>query len=180
MHRSGRWLDSTWPMPRADSSVNSTVRCGQAGFHGQSGCRARVRRRRRTGRRAEGHAAVVTPSGWGWTANIGFGLLADEFKNPRCTCGGTTGVAGAGLVRSLGQVPLSRSREPSALRPPPGLPASCPPRRVGGNRTCATLRSAPVFFRSSGRRILRGRRPRAGRRRGRLAALSLRSRGSTC
>tara|TARA_B100000674_G_C37814802_1_gene902875 strand:+ start:497 stop:1039 length:543 start_codon:yes stop_codon:yes gene_type:complete len=45
---------------------------------------------------APGDAVALTfpylkPSGWGWTANIpGFGLLADQFPDPRCMSGHIT------------------------------------------------------------------------------------------
>ncbi len=76
------------------------------------------------------------PSGWGWTANIpGFGLLADEFKEPAlhvwrydeqtltpCAFG------------SWAKVPLKPFAGTIGLAPAePGCHSVVPPRRVGGN-----------------------------------------------
>ncbi len=77
-----------------------------------------------------------TPSGWGWTANIpGFGLLADQFKDPALHLWryekslGEPAAFGAG-----GRVPLRPFCGTIGLAPAePGHHSVVPPRRVGGN-----------------------------------------------
>lgn len=77
-----------------------------------------------------------TPSGWGWTANIpGFGLLADQFKDPALHLWryekslGQPAAFGAG-----GRVPLRPFCGTIGLAPAePGHHSVVPPRRVGGN-----------------------------------------------
>jgi acetamidase/formamidase len=77
-----------------------------------------------------------TPSGWGWTANIpGFGLLADDFKEPALHLWkydpGTMAPAAFGPG---GRVPLKPFCGTIGLAPAePGLHSIVPPRRVGGN-----------------------------------------------
>ena len=77
-----------------------------------------------------------TPSGWGWTANIpGFGLLADDFKDPALQLWkydpGTMAPAHYGPG---GRVPLKPFCGTIGLAPAePGLHSIVPPRRVGGN-----------------------------------------------
>ncbi len=76
------------------------------------------------------------PSGWGWTANIpGFGLLADQFKDPALHIWTydakalTPAMYGPG-----GRVPLKPFCGTIGLAPAePGLHSIVPPRRVGGN-----------------------------------------------
>ncbi|MGC1521728.1 MAG: acetamidase/formamidase family protein [Steroidobacteraceae bacterium] len=76
------------------------------------------------------------PSGWGWTANIpGFGLLADEFKQPALHVWryDPTTLAPA-LYGHWGKVPLKPFTGTIGLAPgQPGLHSIVPPRRVGGN-----------------------------------------------
>ena len=76
------------------------------------------------------------PSGWGWTANIpGFGLLADEFKQPalHLWCYDPNTLAPA-LYGHRGKVPLKPFTGTIGLAPgQPGLHSIVPPRRVGGN-----------------------------------------------
>jgi acetamidase/formamidase len=76
------------------------------------------------------------PSGWGWTANIpGFGLLADEFKEPALHLWryDPTTLAPA-LFGRWGQVPLKPFTGTIGVAPAaPGLHSIVPPRRVGGN-----------------------------------------------
>ncbi len=77
-----------------------------------------------------------TPSGWGWTAAIpGFGLLADQFKDPALHIWQYD-------MRSLapaaygpgGRVPLKPFCGTIGLAPAePGTHSIVPPRRVGGN-----------------------------------------------
>jgi acetamidase/formamidase len=76
------------------------------------------------------------PSGFGWTANIpGFGILADQFKDPALTLWSydTTGQTPAAFGRS-GKVPLKSmiGTIGNALAAP-GLHSIVPPRAVGGN-----------------------------------------------
>ncbi len=77
-----------------------------------------------------------TPSGWGWTANIpGFGLLADEFREPALH-GWTYDAAGLApaLFGSWARVPLKPFTGTIGVAPAaPGLHSIVPPRRVGGN-----------------------------------------------
>ncbi len=88
-----------------------------------------------------GDAIAVTlldygPSGWGWTANIpGFGLLADQFKDPALhiwkydPSGKTPALYGPGAKIPLrpfaGTIGLALAE--------PGHHSVVPPRRVGGN-----------------------------------------------
>jgi acetamidase/formamidase len=76
------------------------------------------------------------PSGWGWTANIpGFGLLADDFKEPALHLWeyDQTTLAPA-LFGRWGKVPLKPFTGTIGVAPAePGLHSIVPPRRVGGN-----------------------------------------------
>ena len=76
------------------------------------------------------------PSGWGWTANIpGFGLLADQFKDPALhiwTYDAKT--LAPAMYGPGGRVPLKPFCGTIGLAPAePGLHSIVPPRRVGGN-----------------------------------------------
>ncbi|HEX3846496.1 MAG TPA: acetamidase/formamidase family protein [Steroidobacteraceae bacterium] len=76
------------------------------------------------------------PSGWGWTANIpGFGLLADEFKEPALHLWKYDSHALApALFGRHAKVPLKPFTGTIGLAPAePGLHSIVPPRRVGGN-----------------------------------------------
>jgi acetamidase/formamidase len=77
-----------------------------------------------------------TPSGWGWTANIpGFGLLADQFKDPALHIWryDTASMAPAAYGPG-GKVPLKPFCGTIGLAPAePGQHSVVPPRRVGGN-----------------------------------------------
>jgi len=77
-----------------------------------------------------------SPSGWGWTANIpGFGLLADDFKEPALHLWryDSTSLAPA-LFGPWAKVPLKPFTGTIGLAPAqPGLHSIVPPRRVGGN-----------------------------------------------
>lgn len=76
------------------------------------------------------------PSGWGWTANIpGFGLLAEDFKEPALHLwrydGQTLTPAAFG---SWARVPLKPFAGTIGVAPAePGCHSVVPPRRVGGN-----------------------------------------------
>jgi acetamidase/formamidase len=76
------------------------------------------------------------PSGWGWTANIpGFGLLADEFKEPALhTWKYDAQSLAPALYGRWAQVPLKPFTGTIGVAPgEPGLHSIVPPRRVGGN-----------------------------------------------
>lgn len=76
------------------------------------------------------------PSGWGWTANIpGFGLLADQFKDPALHIWTYDAASLApALYGPGGRVPLKPFCGTIGLAPAePGLHSVVPPRRMGGN-----------------------------------------------
>jgi len=76
------------------------------------------------------------PSGWGWTANIpGFGLLADEFKEPALHLWQYDAKTLApALFGRWGKVPLKPFTGTIGVSPAePGMHSIVPPRRVGGN-----------------------------------------------
>lgn len=89
------------------------------------------------------------PSGFGWTANIpGFGLLADQFKDPALTLwsydGGTLAPS---LFSQHGKVPLKPFAGTIGLAPAePGLHSVVPPRRVGGNLDIRDLSAGSVLY----------------------------------
>ena len=76
------------------------------------------------------------PSGWGWTANIpGFGLLADQFKEPHLHLWKYDAASLApALYGPGGKVPLRPFAGTIGVAPAePGLHSIVPPRQVGGN-----------------------------------------------
>ena len=76
------------------------------------------------------------PSGWGWTANIpGFGLLADQFKDPALHIWKyDAGTLAPAMYGPGGRVPLKPFCGTIGLAPAePGLHSIVPPRRMGGN-----------------------------------------------
>src|ERR1700722_12101910 len=76
------------------------------------------------------------PSGFGWTANIpGFGLLADEFKEPALHLWRyDPNTLAPALFGRWAKVPLKPFTGTIGLAPAePGLHSIVPPRRVGGN-----------------------------------------------
>jgi acetamidase/formamidase len=76
------------------------------------------------------------PSGWGWTANIpGFGLLADQFKEPALHIWNYDAKTLApAMYGPGGRVPLKPFCGTIGLAPAePGLHSIVPPRRMGGN-----------------------------------------------
>jgi acetamidase/formamidase len=90
------------------------------------------------------------PSGWGWTANIpGFGLLADEFKEPALHLWryDSDALAPASFGR-WGKVPLKPFTGTIGVAPGErGTHSSVPPRRVGGNMDVRDLsRGAELFL----------------------------------
>lgn len=88
-----------------------------------------------------GDAVKVTllsykPSGWGWTANIpGFGLLADQFKEPALHIWKYDAQSLApAMFGKIGAVPLKPFAGTIGLAPAEkGLHSVVPPRRMGGN-----------------------------------------------
>ena len=77
-----------------------------------------------------------TPSGWGWTANIpGFGLLADEFRDPAVhTWTYDAATLAPALFGRWAKVPLKPFTGTIGVAPAAaGLHSIVPPRRVGGN-----------------------------------------------
>ena len=90
-----------------------------------------------------------TPSGWGWTANIpGFGLLADQFKEPALhiwTYDATT--LAPAMYRPGGRVPLKPFCGTIGLAPAaPGLHSIVPPRRMGGNMDIRDLATGAELY----------------------------------
>lgn len=90
-----------------------------------------------------------TPSGWGWTANIpGFGLLADEFREPALHLWKYDAATLAPAVfGNWGKVPLKPFTGTIGLAPAePGLHSIVPPRRVGGNMDVRDLSVGVELF----------------------------------
>ena len=89
------------------------------------------------------------PSGFGWTANIpGFGLLADQFKDPALTLWNydATSLEPA-LFGKHGKVPLKPFAGTIGLAPAqPGLHSVVPPRRVGGNLDIRDLAAGTTLY----------------------------------
>lgn len=92
------------------------------------------------------------PSGWGWTAHIpGFGLLADEFKEPALHLWRYDANSLAPCAfSSFARVPLKPFAGTIGVAPAePGRHSIVPPRRVGGNMdlrdiACGTELHLPV------------------------------------
>ena len=89
---------------------------------------------------APGDALKITvlslrPSGWGWTGNIpGFGLLADQFPEPRLHHWHYDTGLGPAMYGPGGRVPLKPMCGTIGVAPAePGLHSIIPPRNVGGN-----------------------------------------------
>jgi acetamidase/formamidase len=101
-----------------------------------------------------GDAVKVTllsfgPSGWGWTANIpGFGLLADQFKDPRLHIWKyDASTLAPALFGPGGRVPLKPFCGTIGLAPAEaGLHSVVPPRRVGGNMDIRDLAAGVELF----------------------------------
>ena len=89
------------------------------------------------------------PSGWGWTANIpGFGLLADQFKDPALHIWKYDAAKLAPAAYGPGgRVPLKPMAGTIGLAPAePGLHSVIPPRRVGGNMDIRDLAAGSVLY----------------------------------
>ncbi|MGB3833319.1 MAG: acetamidase/formamidase family protein [Mesorhizobium sp.] len=89
------------------------------------------------------------PSGFGWTANIpGFGLLADDFKEPALTIwkyDATT--LEPALFGRNGRVPLKPFAGTIGVAPAEkGLHSIVPPRRVGGNLDIRDLAAGTTLY----------------------------------
>ncbi|MYZ48778.1 acetamidase/formamidase family protein [Propylenella binzhouense] len=89
------------------------------------------------------------PSGFGWTANIpGFGLLADDFRDPALTIWtyDPDSLAPAAFGPS-GRVPLKPFAGTIGNAPAePGHHSVVPPRRVGGNLDIRDLAAGTVLY----------------------------------
>lgn len=89
------------------------------------------------------------PSGWGWTANIpGFGLLAEDFKEPALRIWSYDPVSLAPAVYGpWARVPLKPFAGTIGVAPAaPGLHSIVPPRRVGGNMDIRDLCAGTVLY----------------------------------
>jgi acetamidase/formamidase len=89
------------------------------------------------------------PSGWGWTANIpGFGLLADEFKDPALNIWHYDPTTMApSLFGTWGRVPLKPFTGTIGVAPAERGPHSIvPPRRVGGNMDVRDLAAGTELY----------------------------------
>ncbi len=89
------------------------------------------------------------PSGWGWTANIpGFGLLADQFKDPALHIWKYDAISMTpALYGPGGRVPLKPFCGTIGLAPAEaGLHSIVPPRRVGGNLDIRDLSTGTELF----------------------------------
>lgn len=89
------------------------------------------------------------PSGFGWTANIpGFGLLADQFKDPALTLWNyDRDTLAPALFSKHAKVPLKPFAGTIGVAPAePGLHSVVPPRRVGGNLDIRDLAAGTVLY----------------------------------
>ena len=89
------------------------------------------------------------PSGFGWTANIpGFGLLADDFKEPALTIWSyEQNSLEPALFGKNGRVPLKPFAGTIGNAPAEkGLHSIVPPRRVGGNMDIRDLSAGTVLY----------------------------------
>src|SRR5260221_3279441 len=90
----------------------------------------------------------LTPSGWGWTANIpGFGLLADQFPAPALHLWKyRPDLAVPAAFGPGGKVPLRPFTGTIGVAPAePGLHSIVPPRRVGGNMDIRDVAAGTVL-----------------------------------
>lgn len=89
------------------------------------------------------------PSGFGWTAIIpGFGLLADQFREPRLHLWTYDGRAcEPALFDNHARVPLKPFAGTLGVAPAePGMHSVIPPRRVGGNLDTRDLSAGTVLY----------------------------------
>ncbi|MGS4946413.1 acetamidase/formamidase family protein [Meridianimarinicoccus sp. RP-17] len=89
------------------------------------------------------------PSGFGWTANIpGFGLLADQFKEPHLKVWDyDPDTLAPSLFSDIAKVPLKPFAGTIGLAPAePGLHSVVPPRRMGGNLDIRDLAAGSVLY----------------------------------
>jgi acetamidase/formamidase len=89
------------------------------------------------------------PSGWGWTANIpGFGLLAEEFKQPALHLWRyEPSTMAPALFGPWGKVPLKPFAGTIGVAPAEsGLHSVVPPRRVGGNMDVRDIAQGTELF----------------------------------
>lgn len=89
------------------------------------------------------------PSGWGWTANIpGFGLLADDFKEPALHLWSyDSATLAPAMFGRYGRVPLKPFTGTIGVAPgEPGLHSIVPPRRVGGNMDVRDLAQGAELY----------------------------------
>lgn len=89
------------------------------------------------------------PSGFGWTANIpGFGLLADDFKEPALTIWKYDPASlEPALFGKEGRVPLKPFAGTIGCAPAePGHHSVVPPRRIGGNLDIRDLAAGTVLY----------------------------------
>lgn len=89
------------------------------------------------------------PSGFGWTANIpGFGLLADQFKEPALHVWKyDPGTMAPALYGKHARVPLKPFAGTIGLAPAePGLHSVVPPRRVGGNMDIRDVAAGTTLY----------------------------------
>jgi acetamidase/formamidase len=100
-----------------------------------------------------GDAVKVTlvdfkPCGWGWTANIpGFGLLADQFKEPAINIWKYDANSLAPAMFGPAKVPLKPFAGTIGVAPAePGTHSVVPPRRVGGNMDIRDLTAGVTLY----------------------------------
>ena len=88
------------------------------------------------------------PCGWGWTANIpGFGLLADQFKEPAINIWKYDANSLAPAMFGPAKVPLKPFAGTIGLAPAePGHHSVVPPRRVGGNMDIRDLAKGSELY----------------------------------
>ncbi len=88
------------------------------------------------------------PSGFGWTANIpGFGLLADDFREPALNLWKYDTSLEPALYGKNARVPLKPFAGTIGNAPAePGLHSVVPPRRMGGNLDIRDLAAGTVLY----------------------------------
>src|SRR4249919_3342629 len=88
-----------------------------------------------------------TPSNWGWTAIIpGFGLLADQFRQPALHVW-SLDASGLAVFGRAARVPLKPFCGTIGVAPrQPGLHSVVPPRRVGGNLDIRDLAAGCTLY----------------------------------